>query len=176
MGLALCNCRQTRSTEVGISPGPSRCKDGGRGVVIMGVDIRGGMMLGINMRREVSTEGCLTVAGSMLCRSRKKRAEIRISQVTLPLLMNTFNHEWNYVTLSDVWAQWTGVKRRICAPNYSKKPNKNTEVETLPAGSGGSGNVPTVSGSWAKNGEPWTLGWVSSRICADDRKEQEVIS
>ena len=61
--------------------------------MIMGVDIRGGMMLGINMRREVSTEGCLTVARSMLCRSRKKRAEIRIPQVTLPLLMNTFNHE-----------------------------------------------------------------------------------
>ena len=34
MGLVLCNCRQTRSTEVGISPGPSRCKDGGRGVVM----------------------------------------------------------------------------------------------------------------------------------------------
>ena len=32
---------------------------------MMGVDIRGGVMLGINMRREVSTEGCLTVAGSM---------------------------------------------------------------------------------------------------------------
>ena len=176
MGLALCNCRQTRSTEVGISPGPSRCKDGGRGVVIMGVDIRGGMMLGINMGREVSTEGCLTVARSMLCRSRKKRAEIRIPQVTLPLLMNTFNHEWNHVTLSDVWAQWTGVKRRICAPNSPKKPNKNMEVETLPVGSEGTGKVPTVSGSSAKNGEPWTLGWVSSRICAGDRKEQEVIS
>ena len=176
MGLALCNCRQTRSTGVGISPGPSRCKDGGRGVVMMGVDIRGGVMLGINMRREVSTEGCLTVAGSMLCRSRERRVEIRIPQVQLPLLMNTFNHEWNQVKFSDVWAQWTGVKRRICAPNSSKKPNKNMEVETLPAGSGGSGNVPTVSGSWATNGEPWTLGRVSSRICADDRREQEVIS
>ena len=176
MGLALCNCRQARSTEAGISPGPSRCKDGGRGVVIMGVDIRGGMMLGINMRREVSTGGRLTVAGSMLCRSREKRVESRIPQVTLPLLMNTFNHEWNHVTLSDVWAQWTGVKRHICAPNSSKKPNKYIGVETLPAGSGGTGNVPTVSESWAKNGEPWTLGWVSSRICADDRREQEVIS
>ena len=70
MGLALCNCRQTRSTEVGISPGPSRCKDGERGVVMMGVDIRGGVMLWINMSREVSTEGCLAVAGPMLCRSR----------------------------------------------------------------------------------------------------------
>ena len=176
MGIAPCNCRQTRSTEVGISPRPSRCKTGGRGVVMMGVDIRRGVVLGINMRRKVSTEGCLTVARSMLCRSREKRAEIRIPQVTLPLLMNTFNHEWNHVKLSDVWAQWTGVKRRICAPNSSKKPNKNMEGEILPAGSGGTGNVPTVSGSWAKNGEPWTLGWVSSRICADDRREQEVIS
>ena len=70
MGLALCNCRQTRSTGVGISPGPSRCNDGGRGVVMMGVDITGGVMLGINMRREVSTEGCLTVAGSMHSRSK----------------------------------------------------------------------------------------------------------
>ena len=73
MGLALCYCRQTRSTEVGISPGPTRCKDGGRGVLMMGVDIRGGVMLWINMRREVSTEGCLTVAGSMLCRSQCKK-------------------------------------------------------------------------------------------------------
>ena len=73
MGLALCNCRQARSTEVGISPGPSTCNDGGRGVVMMGVDIRGGVMLGINMRREVPIEGCLTVTGSMLCRSRTFR-------------------------------------------------------------------------------------------------------
>ena len=73
MGLALCNCRQTRSTGVGISPGPSRCKDGGQGVAMMGVDIRGGVMLGITRRREVSTEGCLTVAGSMLCRSQCRK-------------------------------------------------------------------------------------------------------
>ena len=73
MGLALCDCRQTRSTGVGISPGPSRCKDGGRGVVMMGVDIRGGVMLWINMRREVPTEGCQTVAGSMHWRSRSFR-------------------------------------------------------------------------------------------------------
>ena len=73
MGLALCNCRQARSTGVGISPGPSRCKNGGRGVVMMGMDIRGGMMLGINMRKEVPTEGRLTAAGSMHCRSRSFR-------------------------------------------------------------------------------------------------------
>ena len=60
---------------------------------MMGVGIREAVMLGINMRREVSTEGCLTVAGSMLCRSRERRVEIRIPQVQLPLLMNTFNHE-----------------------------------------------------------------------------------
>ena len=69
MGLALCNCSQARSIGVGISPGPSRGKDGGRAVVITGVDISGGVVLGINMRREVPTEGCLTVAGSMLCGS-----------------------------------------------------------------------------------------------------------
>ena len=40
---------------------------------MMGVDIRGGVMLGIIMRREVSTEGCLAVAGSMLCRIRSFR-------------------------------------------------------------------------------------------------------
>ena len=34
---------------------------------MMGVDVRGGVMLRINMRKEVSTEGCPTVAGSMLC-------------------------------------------------------------------------------------------------------------
>ena len=38
----------------------------------MGVDIRGEVMLGINRRREVSTEGCLTVAGSMLYRRRNR--------------------------------------------------------------------------------------------------------
>ena len=77
--------------------------------------------------------------------------------------------------LNDVWPQWTCVKRRIGAANCSKKLIKNREVETLPAGLGGTGNVPTVSGSWATNGEPWTLGWVSSRICTGDRREQEVM-
>ena len=61
--------------------------------MMTGGDISGGVMLGINMRREVSTEGYLTVAGSMLCRSRERRVVIRIPQVTLPLLMNTFNHD-----------------------------------------------------------------------------------
>ena len=84
--------------------------------------------------------------------------------------MSSFNHEWNHF-----WPQWTCVKRSIGAANSSKKPIKNREVETLPAGSGGTENVPTVSESWAKKGEPWTLGWVSSRICAGDRREQEVM-
>ena len=35
----------------------------------------------------------------------------------------------------------------IGAANCSKKLMKNREVETLPVGSGGTGNVPTVSGS-----------------------------
>ena len=53
LGLVLCNCRHVRTTrKVRIPPpGSSRCKDGGRGAVMMGVDIRGGVMLGINMRR-----------------------------------------------------------------------------------------------------------------------------
>ena len=40
---------------------------------MIGVDITGGMMLWINMRRDVSTEGCQTLAGSMLCRSKSSR-------------------------------------------------------------------------------------------------------
>ena len=131
MGLALCNCRQTRSTEVGISPGPSRCKDGGRGVVMMGVDIRGGVMLWINMKREVPTERCLTVAGSMHCRSKSSRwnqtgcwdkwVEIRIPQVTFPLLMSS--SIMNQIT--------TRVKRSIGAANSSKKQIKKNESRNL---------------------------------------------
>ena len=88
MGVALCNCRQARSIEEGICPGPSRCTDGGRGVLMMGVGSTGEMMLWINTRREVSTEGCLTVTGSMHCSRqnrtgcREKRVEIRIPQAT----------------------------------------------------------------------------------------------
>ena len=74
-----------------------------------------------------------------------------------PLLIN-----W-----SDVWLQRTRVKRWIGAQIVLKKPIKNKEVETLPAGSGGTGNPgPVVSGSWGGNGEPWTLGRVSARVCA----------
>ena len=77
--------------------------------------------------------------------------------------------------LNDAWPQWTCVKRRIGAANCSKKLIKNREVEILPVGSGGTGNVPTVSGSWTTNGA-WTLGWVSSRICTGHRRQQEVIN
>ena len=87
MGVALCNCRKARSIEEGICPGPSRCKGGrGRGVLMMGVGSTGEKTLCINMRREVSTEGCLTLAGSMHCSRqnqtgrREKRVEIRIAQ------------------------------------------------------------------------------------------------
>ena len=83
--------------------------------------------------------------------------------------MRSFNHESDHVKWGHIWPQCSRVKCRIGAANSSKKPIKNREVETLPAGSGNSGNVPTVSGSWAKNGEPWTLGGVSARICAGDR-------
>ena len=53
LGLVLCNCTQARITgKVRIAPpGSSRCKHGGRGAVMMGVDIRGGVMLWINMKR-----------------------------------------------------------------------------------------------------------------------------
>ena len=56
----------------------------------------------------------------------------------------------NEITLSEVTFDrnaWTRVKRRTGAANSSKKPIKNSDVETLPAGSGGIGNVPTMSGS-----------------------------
>ena len=108
----------------------------------------------------------------------ERRIEIRIPQVTLPLLMSSFNHEWDEMRweLNDVWRQWTCVKRRIGAANCSKKLIKNREVETLPAGSGDTGIVITVSGSRVENDEPWTLGWVSSRICTGHRRQQEVIN
>ena len=111
-------------------------------------------------------------------RYQQDRKELELVQrfhwvVTLPLLVSSFNHEWNHFWPQ--WTQWTRVKRSIGATNSSKKPIKNREVETLPAESGGTENVLTVSGSWAKNGEPWTLRWVSSRICAGDRREQEVM-
>ena len=60
LSLVLCNCRQARTTgKVRIAlPGSCRRKDSGRRVVMMGVDIREGVILGINMRKGGSTEGC----------------------------------------------------------------------------------------------------------------------
>ena len=55
------------------------------------------------------------------------------------------------------------------APNSSRKQIKNKEVETLPAGSGGTENVPTVSWTGATNGEPWKLGWVCAVIDENKR-------
>ena len=48
--------------------------------------------------------------------------------------------------------------------------------QTLPVGSGGAGNVPTVSCSWAKNGESWILRRVSAGICASGKRKQELMS
>ena len=48
--------------------------------------------------------------------------------------------------------------------------------ETLPVGSGGAGNVPAVSCSWAKNGESWILRRVSAGICASGKRKQELMS
>ena len=89
--------------------------------------------------------------------------------------MSSFNHEWD-----EMRVKWGLTAMDLCKTSHwccelFKKANQKQEVKTLPAESGGTENVPTVSGSWAKNGEPWTLGWVSSRICAGDRWEQEVM-
>ena len=61
----------------------------------------------------------------------ERRIEIRIPQVTLPLLMSSFNHEWDEMRweLNDVWRQWTCVKRRIGATNCSKKLIKNRKLK-----------------------------------------------
>ena len=96
IGLGLCKCGQARITdEIRIATqGSSRCKDGGRGTVMMGLDNRGGVMLSILNVNEVFTEGfnrCLTMNRSMCCISRRscqhriscseKRSELRFPQV-----------------------------------------------------------------------------------------------
>ena len=48
---------------------------------------------------------------------------------TLPFLMSSFNHEWNHFKESDVWPQWTRVKRRIGAANYSKNQSKTRKFK-----------------------------------------------
>ena len=59
IGLGLCKCRQAGFTdEIQIATqGSSRCKDGGRGTVMMGLDNRGGVMLWILNVNGVFTEG-----------------------------------------------------------------------------------------------------------------------
>ena len=90
---------------------------------------------------------------------------------TLQNKIRTFCQIWTFATFnfhwSDVWLQRTRAKRWIGAQIVLKNSIKNKEVETLPAGSGGTGNpVPVVSGSWVGNGEPWTLGRVPASVCA----------
>ena len=46
---------------------------------------------------------------------------------------------------------------------------------TLPVGSGGAGNVPTVSWRSAWNGESWILRGVSARIYVSGKRKQELI-
>ena len=92
----LCKCGQARITdEIRIATqGSSRCKDGGRGTVMMGLDNRGGVMLWILNVTVVFTEGfnrCLTMNRSMCCINRRscqhriscseKRSELRFPQV-----------------------------------------------------------------------------------------------
>ena len=96
IGLGLCKCGQARITdEIRIATqGSSRCKDGGRGTVMMGLANRGGVMLWILNVNEVFTEAfnrCLTMNRSMCCSNRRpcqhpiscseKRRDLRFPQV-----------------------------------------------------------------------------------------------
>ena len=96
IGLGLCKCRQARITdEIRIvTQGSSRCKDGGRGTVMMGLDNRGGVMLWILNMNGVCSEGfnrCQTMDRSICCINRRscqhrssyseKRREFRFPQV-----------------------------------------------------------------------------------------------
>ena len=96
IGLGLCKCGQARITdEIRIATQrSSRCKDGGRGTVMMGLANRGGVMLWILNVNEVFTEAfnrCLTMNRSMCCINRRscqhriscseKRRELRFPQV-----------------------------------------------------------------------------------------------
>ena len=82
-GPGLCKCRQVRITdEIRIATQrSSRCKDGGRGTVMMGLDNRGGVMLWILNMNGVFTEGFnryLTMDRSMCC-SKRRSCQHRIS-------------------------------------------------------------------------------------------------
>ena len=96
IGLGLCKCEQARITdEIRIvTQGSSRCKDGGRGTVMMGLDNRGGVMLWILNVNGVCSKGfnkCQTMNWSMCCGNRRccqhriscseKRSELRFPQV-----------------------------------------------------------------------------------------------
>ena len=92
--LGLCKCRQARITdEIRIATqGSSRCKDGGRGTVMMGLDNRGGVMLWILNVNGVCSEGfnrCQTMNRSMCC-SNRRSCQHRIScsekkeRITIP--------------------------------------------------------------------------------------------
>ena len=48
---------------------------------------------------------------------------------TLPFLMSSFNHDSNHFKESDVWPQWTRVKRGIGAANYSKNQLKTRKFK-----------------------------------------------
>ena len=75
LGPVLCDRRQARTSEKIriITRGSSRCQDGGWDTVVIGVDIRGGVMLWIlKVMKGGTTEGCSrcqTVIGSMHCRN-----------------------------------------------------------------------------------------------------------
>ena len=92
----LCKCGKARITdEIRIATqGSSRCKDGGRGTVMTGLDNRGKVMLLILNMNGVCSEGsnrCLTMDRSMCCSNRRscqhriscsqKRRELRFPQV-----------------------------------------------------------------------------------------------
>ena len=95
-GLRLWKCGQAGITDEKriATQGSSRCKDGGRGTVMMGLDNRGGVMLWILNMNGVCSEGfnrCQTMDRSMCCGNRRscqhriscseKRRELRFPQV-----------------------------------------------------------------------------------------------
>ena len=95
-GLRLWKCGQAGITdEIRVATqGSSRCKDGGQGTVMMGLDNRGGVMLWILNVNGVCSKGfnrCQTMNWSMYCGNRRccqhriscseKRSELRFPQV-----------------------------------------------------------------------------------------------
>ena len=76
IGRGLCKCRQARITdEIRIAiQGSSRCKDDGRGSLMMGLDNRGGVKLWILNVNGVCSKGfsrCYTMDRSMCCSNRR---------------------------------------------------------------------------------------------------------